>query len=126
MIDVVQRQPKKKGGLLGAIGDAVGGLAQVAGVVAAPFTAGASLGLGGAIGGAAKTIGNLADPGSVKQGGNITPLQSKAEDPGVQLANLNEFDDNLKKSGLPEDDYNIIKQHSDLAKQALMNRLGRA
>ena len=120
MISPIERKPKESGGgLLGAIG----GLAKTAGLIASVIPGGQAIGAGLAAGG---QLASSITPSKVSDGRNVNPLQSKANDPGVQLAQMHEFDAALNKSGAPENERSLLMQHSDMAKQALMKRLGRA
>jgi hypothetical protein len=119
--------PKEKGGLFGKALGGLGGLAKVLGVAAAPFTAGASLGIGGAVGSGLETIGGIADPSHTKQSTAIGPLASMQNGPGVELARVVDFQDELKRNpNLSADDYNVYNQRAEQAKMALMKRMGRS
>lgn len=118
--------PRKSGGLLGEIGQDLGGLANVAGVIAAPFTGGASLGVGSSVGGALNTIGSTIDPGKTVQPTAPSPLQSMQDSHGVQLARLNDLDTALRSNALvPQDEYSKISAAAKQAREALMQRMGR-
>lgn len=103
------KKPKRGGGLLGSV---LGGLA---GLVAAPFTGGASLGTALGLIGAGSTAGGiageLAAPGDLGQAGIKIP-QAKTERravsvmmkmPEVQLASMVNAKNKLSESGLPID-----------------------
>lgn len=127
-------EPVKKGGggLLGAIGTGLGGLASLAGLAAAPFTGGASLGLTAAgaatkgvvdtigaaqkVAGAVSTVGALADPKQADSGGQqraaaqqveTAAAQKLKQDPRAVVAQLN-------------DSMAALKNSSEKTQQALM------
>lgn len=103
IIQVVQpQQTRKSGGFLSSLGGAVGGLASLAGLAAAPFTGGLSaavpaglIGGGAALASGSNLVGSVVDPAKITQtGGTGVPVQSAQRkldiDTSAQSAYLNQ------------------------------------
>jgi hypothetical protein len=109
---VIPPEPIKKGGggLFGALSSFAGGLVSLGGVLAAPFTGGASMAAvpyGAAMIGGGNAVGSIVDPVTAPTGGNprggvdvveTAARQRLGQDPRAVVAGLNESMDALKQS----------------------------
>jgi len=129
LVPVTQLEPKKKGGIGGALGSLAG--MAVGALLAAP-TGGASIpagaALGGTLGGTAGGLMDqpkLGDPGQNAPMVQSKPIQTMKMHPEVMLAGLNEAEKAVKDS--PQISTQEAASYLDLftkAKQPLKQRLG--
>jgi hypothetical protein len=146
-------EPVKKGGggFFGSLATGLGGIVSLAGLAAAPFTGGASAGLGTALGGAltgagaagkavdagmkiasvGNLVGGIVDPaqpatgGNPRSGGNIIETaagKKLQQDPQAMVAQLNEGINALK--GSSQRTQQVLMPFYESARANLMKTIG--